>query len=108
MPITITIDDYLPFDIDHPDLLYFAMVSDDKSVWFPLLEKAMAKFYGSYEYINGGWESVAFSTFMGTPSEWIFTEDLTVDELWTKLTSELDSNSMVTTGTYVGTGNDKD
>ena len=35
-PITVTIDDYLPFDIDHPYMLLYSMISFDKGIWFPL------------------------------------------------------------------------
>ena len=41
-PVEVTVDDYLPFDIDHPYKLLYSLISFDKAVWFPLLEKAAA------------------------------------------------------------------
>ena len=87
-PITVTIDDYLPFDIDHPLELLYSMISFDKAVWFPLLEKAAAKFFGHYEAIYGGYEFVALETFLGAPTEYYVTEEYEVDELWEIITRE--------------------
>ena len=67
MPITVTIDDYVPFDVDYPDYLLFGQPSEDHALAFPLLEKAMAKYLGNYEAINGGMEFDAFSTILGVP-----------------------------------------
>lgn len=54
IPVTVTIDDYLPFWKHTNDLLY-AQVGPDHSLWMPILEKAAAKLYGNYEVMVGGW-----------------------------------------------------
>ena len=65
MPVTITIDDFLPFEADKRTI--YASVGDDKSVWGPLLEKAFAKFHGSYEAIASGTPERALNTLAGSP-----------------------------------------
>ena len=60
-PITVIIDDYLPFvkGVDSDSLFYSRFTTSD-AVWSPLLEKAFAKYLGSYEAMNGGYEIAAF------------------------------------------------
>ena len=65
MPVTITIDDFLPFETDKRTI--YTSVGDDKSVWGPLLEKAFAKFHGSYEAIASGTPERALNTLAGSP-----------------------------------------
>jgi len=36
----------------------------------PLLEKASAKFFGTYENLNGGWGDIAFQQMTGYPVKW--------------------------------------
>lgn len=55
-PVTVTIDDYLPFDKYFALMLLYGGESDDMGIWFPLLEKAAAKFLGNYQAISGGIE----------------------------------------------------
>jgi len=66
MPVTITIDDYLPFESAQGDTIY-ARVGEDKSIWGPLLEKGFAKFHGSYEAIASGTPERALNTLAGAP-----------------------------------------
>ena len=66
MPVTITIDDFLPFESDSGNTIY-ASVGKDKSVWGPLLEKAFAKFHGSYEAIASGTPEKALNVISGSP-----------------------------------------
>ena len=49
MPIVVTIDDMIPFIGHNP---VYAKIGKDGSVWTPLLEKAMAKYHGSYEALD--------------------------------------------------------
>ena len=65
MPVTITIDDYLPYNQWGEDLKY-SQYSEDSAVWTPLLEKAAAKYLGNFEAINGGTEDSVHQMF-GTP-----------------------------------------
>lgn len=81
-PITVTIDDFLPFDEENPEMLLYSMISLDKAAWFPLLEKAAAKYLGTYDAIYGGWESVAFDMFLGVPVDIFITANLKPEELW--------------------------
>ena len=58
-PITVTLDDFIPIDMYYDSTLY-ATVSEDGAIWSPILEKAMAKYLGNYEAMNGGFEKFAF------------------------------------------------
>ena len=55
VPHTVIIDDYLPirevYNEDTDDYeweSYFAKMGPDNDIWFPLLEKAFAKYHGNY------------------------------------------------------------
>jgi Calpain family cysteine protease len=58
-PMTITIDDYIPFY--NGNLIFEKAAanapgkSNNMNIWGVLLEKAFAKITGNYEYINYGW-----------------------------------------------------
>lgn len=104
-PITVTIDNFVPIEKDFA-YYYYATVSEDGAIWGPLLEKAMAKYLGNYEAINGGYEKFAFQTIMGAPYTEYWTEYLTTDELWTVLTSEDEHDSMMSAGSFYGWGGD--
>ena len=47
VPMTLQIDDYMPFNITTDDLA-FAQVASDNALWGPLLEKGIAKLMGNY------------------------------------------------------------
>lgn len=53
IPVTVTIDDYLPFYSGSYGL-YYAKRSGDGALWMPILEKAAAKLFGNYEVLIGG------------------------------------------------------
>jgi len=42
VPITVMVDDYLPVNAQG-DATSFAKISDDRSLWVPIIEKAFAK-----------------------------------------------------------------
>ena len=64
---------------------------------------------GSYEAINGGMEFTAFNMLVGAPySEYWMVDGWTVTELWEAISSEDGLNSMITVGTYIGTGSHDD
>ena len=53
IPVTVTIDDYLPFR-KYTDSLLYSKIGPDNALWMPILEKAAAKLYGNYEFLEGG------------------------------------------------------
>ena len=100
MPVTITIDDYLPFENDAGKTIY-AGVGRDKSVWGPLMEKAFAKFHGSYEAIASGTPEKALNTLAGSPNIDFMHAEITVDDLWEKLVRHGEqAYAMITTGVF--------
>jgi len=56
IPVTVTVDDYLPFrkDTSWGSKLVYARISPDNALWMPILEKAGAKLFGSYETLVAG------------------------------------------------------
>ena len=66
MPIVVTIDDKIPVNQGDFDPLY-AQFGEDGSVWGPMLEKAMAKYYGSYEAAYQDLSYKALHTMAGAP-----------------------------------------
>ena len=99
MPVTVTIDDYLPHS--RWKELSYGKVSNDNAVFFPLLEKAVAKYHGNYEAINGGMEYHAFAILMGVPAELIETAAVTTSSLWETLSTEDAKGSMITVGSFI-------
>ena len=66
MPVTVTVDDYLPFQ-KNTNTLWASRVGPDKSLWMPILEKASAELYGNYELMEGGAMGPAWSMLTGAP-----------------------------------------
>ena len=64
--MTITIDDYLPFY--NGNLIFAGASYVDNNIWAPILEKAFAKVFGNYEYINDGWQSESLRFYTGAPT----------------------------------------
>jgi len=64
--VTITVDDLLPCKADggFPKPLFMNMNSDGE-IWPLLIEKALAKWTGSYENLDGGYPAWALSTLTG-------------------------------------------
>jgi calpain-15 len=65
MWVTVTIDDLLPVEKATGRLLFAQ--PKGRELWVLLLEKAFAKFCGSYEGLNGGNEIWAFEALTGDP-----------------------------------------
>lgn len=55
--VTVTIDDMIPTSNGRP---YFMQARTDGELWPNLMEKAFAKFVGSYDALEGGWSSWAW------------------------------------------------
>lgn len=69
----VVIDDYIPCKIDATGVLnpLFA-IPNGNQMWAALLEKAMAKFVGTYAQIAGGHEPFAMIAFTGFPQVYQF------------------------------------
>ena len=80
MPVTVTIDDRLPFEYEGNP--FFAKPGYDKSVWGPLLEKAFAKFHGSYEALAWGSPLNALNTLAGAPGHRVPHPSKNATDLW--------------------------
>jgi len=61
--IEVTIDDYVPCSIGGDSPLFTSANSGE--MWVPLLEKAVAKMFGSYAAIEGGYSFYAFQILTG-------------------------------------------
>ena len=81
IPVTVTVDDYLPFWSGTNSLLY-GKVGPDGSLWMPILEKAAAKLFGNYEVMVGGWMGPAIQMLTGAPNFDVSNSDMSVDETW--------------------------
>ena len=67
MPVSVIIDDRLLLQEGMVDTLYFSQFGVNGSAWGPLLEKAMAKYHGSYEAIHGRTPPQALHVMAGSP-----------------------------------------
>ena len=103
VPITVTIDDRFPL-VEGNSI--FAAASPDGALWGILIEKAIAKIYGSYESIVGGDPSVAIEMLTGAPSERYHHTDKTALEVW-DLIREAEANGNMLSSSTPGTTNTK-
>lgn len=55
IPVTVTVDEFLPFSYRSENGLIYGKPSHDGALWMPILEKAAAKLFGNYELLSGGW-----------------------------------------------------
>ena len=69
VPLTIIVDDVLPMDKAYNARSLYAKLGEDGSVWGAVMEKAFAKFHGTYARIAGGYSSDGVSTLNGSPYE---------------------------------------
>ena len=71
IPVTVTVDEYLPFvqfeDEDEIYMVYGKPSRQDRGLWMPILEKVAAKLFGNYEMLVGGDERIAVSALTGAP-----------------------------------------
>ena len=75
----ITIDDYFPcLPQGQP---FFATIAGSKSIWLNLLEKAFAKVFGGYKYLEGGSSYEALRMLTGAPLTSFCFNDTSVQEL---------------------------
>ena len=67
--VVVNVDDYLP--CDKSDQLVFSL-GRRRQLWVPLMEKALAKLYGSYEAIARGACADGLQSLTGEPSEVLY------------------------------------
>jgi len=67
VPVTILVDDVLPLNKNSPSNTLYAKLGEDGSVWGAVMEKAFAKFHGTYARIAGGDSADGISTLNGSP-----------------------------------------
>ena len=108
IPVTVTVDEHLPFLYKSDDGLVYGDHSVDGGLWMPILEKAAAKLFGNYEMLSGGLMGPAVQTLTGAPFFDTKHSEVGVDELWDYLTEKLNTNWMVTVASFIGTGSDQD
>lgn len=89
----VTIDDRLPCDIKGN--LVFGKCSDPNELWVPLIEKAFAKFYGSYASIEGGFVRNALVDMTSGVSEMVDIKKKSLDELWIYLNRRTNQSALL-------------
>ena len=107
VPHTVLVDDWLPTEEWNNDAGYKTIYADmgkDSAMWMPVLEKAFAKYHGNYEHIVGGNPMVAVRTMSNAPYESDYHNEISKDELWTRMMQFNDSDDLILAGT--GGGND--
>jgi hypothetical protein len=65
--------------------LAYARKSPNGAFWVPILEKAGAKYFGGYEYMEGGWMNEAWWIFTGMPTTKFFNSKTSNSIAWSKL-----------------------
>ena len=87
VPITIEVDDLLPVDKKNEKSTWFASVGDDGSIWAPIIEKAFAKFHGSYARTILGDAIDGIATLNGSPNMKIDHKKDSIEDLWRVLST---------------------
>jgi len=85
VPITIMVDDKLPFDKSDQTSTWFARIGDDGSLWIPIIEKAFSKFHGNYSRLELGDSVDGISTLNGSPNESLKHNKSSKEEVWNML-----------------------
>ena len=82
IPVTVSVDEILPFYGASPKNLEFAKAPSDHGLWMPILEKAAAKLFGNYEMLQGGGMGPAVQMMTGAPFYWMDSQDYSANDLW--------------------------
>jgi len=106
IPVTVTVDDYLPFWQGTQASLVYASKSKDDGLWMPILEKAAAKLFGNYEVLVGGWMGPAIQMLTGAPYFNIDHSDKSADEVWDEIDAQIRAGNMMTCASYALTSSD--
>lgn len=96
-PAKVTIDDRLPGSI-HYGKFYerFTKKSRNGAWWATIVEKAAAKYYGTYSQMNGGWMNEALWALTGMPTIGFSSNSLEEDALWQRISDYNDKNYIMT------------
>ncbi|KAK7100685.1 calpain-9-like [Littorina saxatilis] len=91
------VDDRLPFDKRNRELWGAHSASDPNEFWVALLEKAFAKFHGSYDAVDGGDPSDAYLAMTGGVAETLdYDED--AQKTFSRIRNALKSGAIVAAG----------
>lgn len=99
IPITVVVDDYIPFYKNWPTHPKFGRPDDGKGLWPVILEKAIAKYFGFYSAIVSGQPSKAVQAFTGSPGSYYSMKNFSEDFLWNLVKSTNDSRDMISVAT---------
>lgn len=98
---TVIVDDYLPLEsVQQRNYSYkwetmFAHPGEDKSMWGPILEKALAKIHGNYQHVIEGNPREATLTLSGSPSLYQVHSKFEIDDIWEQLVMHDKNNEMI-------------
>lgn len=100
VPHTVVVDDYIPrITMGEKRQNGMADFGTDKSAWGPLLEKAFAKMYGSYDHLEGGSPVIAVEAIIGGIHEYYSNTTHTADQLFTKILAQDATDNITMTAT---------
>lgn len=95
--VNVTVDDYIPCTRTKTGAKPVFAGANENEMWAALLEKAFAKFVGSYAALSGGHEAFAFIAMTGFPQVYQFRR-LSENGLWERGWSQWSSRSSPTCG----------
>ena len=96
----IEIDDRLPV-VKQPDGSYqlrYVKLNDDREFWPALIEKAVAKVLGGYQWLDGGFSVHALEILTGGKVDIFFPGDEDPDDLFRRLTNAYEADCIMTCG----------
>ena len=94
--IKVVIDDNLPGSMSRGSVRTRFTKPTSNGWWTPILEKALAKYFGNYWNMHGGWMTEAFNALTGCPSTTVGNKDTA---LWDKLSKYDRMKAVMSTGT---------
>lgn len=114
-PVTMVVDDYLPYGSWWGDdrYLIFGGEGTDKSMWGALIEKAISKFLGTYTTVAGGLTEKGINMLVGDPYQTLYqagNDAVTKDSLWNTILDRV-HNERVMMGSgshFTPSGSDQD
>lgn len=97
--VDVTVDGYLPVDKNnHP---IYSQLPDGGATWYPILEKAYAKWKGGYTDIgNGGYPADALSAITGNDTDSIDVSSKSAEDTFNAVRDAVDGGRPITATTY--------